>query len=277
MSENRLENLLGSVGAAGGGFLRYLGGLAYLARESFIYAVKLTFKRDAVSSFRKQAIAAQMVRVGVRSIPIVSMVILFVGMILAFQMAYVLRQFGTFELVPAVVAVAMLRELSPLLTAVVLSGYAGASIAAEIGTMVVSEEIEALETSGLNPIRFLVMPRVVASTIMLFCLTIFSNLVGVFGGFIIGTSLIGISPWMYYSQTVLYLKTQDLVTGLIKSVAFGALIALIACHEGLRVRGGAEGVGRATTQSVVFSIVAIIVTDLFFSAIFYALQQAGWL
>jgi len=193
----------------------------------------------------------------------------FVGMIIAFQMAYVIRAWGMDNLVPAVVGVAMLRELGPLLTAIVLSGFAGASIAAEIGTMVVSEEIMALETSALNPVRFLVMPRLAATTFMMFCLAIIGNLVGIIGGFVICNGFLQMSIHLFYTNTVEHLKMQDLVTGLIKSLAFGCLIALIACYEGLRVRGGAEGVGRATTQSVVYSIVAIITMDLFFSALFY--------
>ena len=135
--------------------------------------------------------------------------------------------------------------------------------------MVVSEEILALESEAMNPIQFLVMPRVIASALMLLCLTIFANFIGILGGFTISGLILGLSPNFYYAQTVEFLKVQDLLTGLIKSVVFGTLIALIACQEGLRVKGGAEGVGRATTLAVVYGIVALISTDLFFSWFFF--------
>jgi phospholipid/cholesterol/gamma-HCH transport system permease protein len=269
VSEHRLARLLGTIGVGGRSFLEYLGGMGYLLVESFVYFLRLTFRMEPTRRGRSRALWAQMVRVGVRSIPIVSLVLFFVGMILAFQMAYVLRTFGAYQLVPAVVGVSMLRELGPLLAAIVLTGFAGASIAAEIGTMVVSEEVMALETGALNPVRFLVMPRVVATTLMLLCLTILADFVGILGGFFITTAVLDMSPNFYYSTTVEFLKMQDLLTGLAKSVAFGVLIALVACQEGLRVKGGAEGVGRATTQSVVYGIVAIISTDLFFSWLFW--------
>ena len=217
---------------------------------------------------RRRAITEQMVRVGVRAVPIVSLVVLFVGMVLAFQMDYVLRKIGLNEWIARIVAVSMLRELAPLLTGVVMSGFAGASIAAELGTMVVGEELLALESQALDPVKFLVMPRVIATTVMEICLTVIANIVGVLGGFIVATGLFGINPYNYYDQTVRFLKTQDLITGLIKAGVFGLLISLIACYLGLRVTAGAEGVGRATTLAVVYSIVAIIVTDLVFSILF---------
>jgi phospholipid/cholesterol/gamma-HCH transport system permease protein len=269
MAEGRIEGFLGTIGAGGESFLGYVGGVGRLFTESLWYYVQLVLRLPGTRRSGRQAVWAQRVRVGVRSVPIVCLVLFFVGMILSFQMAYVLRDFGADYLVPAVVGVAMLRELGPLLTAIVLTGFAGASIAAEIGTMVVEEEVLALETSALNPVRFLVMPRVMACIVMLLFLTVIANLVGVLGGFTIATTLLRMSPEMYYSNTVDYLKMQDLITGLVKSMAFGALIALIGCQEGLRVEGGAEGVGRATTRSVVYGIVAIISTDLFFSWFFY--------
>jgi phospholipid/cholesterol/gamma-HCH transport system permease protein len=269
MSENRVERLLGTVGAAGKSLLVYIGGMGYLLKESLRYFAVLVLRLEGRRRGGGRAVFIQMVRVGVRSIPIVALVLFFVGMIIAFQMAYVLRDFGAPQAVPAVVGVSMLRELGPLLTAIVLTGFAGASIAAEIGTMVVSEEILALESEALNPVQFLVMPRVMATALMLLCLTIFANFVGILGGFVISALVLDMAPNFYYAKTVEFLKMQDLVTGLIKSVVFGVLIALIACQEGLRVKGGAEGVGRATTLSVVYGIVALISTDLFFSWLFW--------
>jgi phospholipid/cholesterol/gamma-HCH transport system permease protein len=269
MSESRVENFFGSVGGGGKNLLGYVGGMGYLFVESLYHYARLTLRMAVTRRSGHEAVWAQRVRVGVRSLPIVSLVLYFVGMILAFQMAYVLRDFGAEQLVAATVAVAMMRELGPLLTAIVMTGFAGASIAAEIGTMVVEEEILALETSAMNPTRVLVMPRVMACILMLLFLTVIANVVGILGGFSIATTLLRMSPENYYSSTKEYLKMQDLITGLIKSMAFGGLIALIGCREGLRVEGGAEGVGRATTRAVVYGIVAIIGTDLFFSWFFY--------
>jgi phospholipid/cholesterol/gamma-HCH transport system permease protein len=269
MSENRVVRLLGTVGGAGMDLVLYLGGLGCLFKESLRFFTVLALGLGGRKRGGFRTLFFQMVRIGVRSVPIVSLVVFFVGMIIALQMAYVLKGFGAPQAVPAVVGVAMLRELGPLLTAIVLTGFAGASIAAEIGTMVVSEEILALESEAMNPIQFLVMPRVIASALMLLCLTIFANFIGILGGFTISGLILGLSPNFYYAQTVEFLKVQDLLTGLIKSVVFGTLIALIACQEGLRVKGGAEGVGRATTLAVVYGIVALISTDLFFSWFFF--------
>ena len=229
---------------------------------------KVLFTREYLSRARRHNIADQMVRLGVRAVPIVTLVLLFVGMVLAFQMDYVLRNFGQKEWIARVVAVSMLRELAPLLTGVVMSGFAGASIAAELGTMVVGEEILALQSQALDPLKFLVMPRVIATTFMQVCLTVLANIVGILGGFVVATMVLGQNPYGYYEQTVTFLETQDLITGLVKAGAFGLLISVIACYLGLRVTAGAEGVGRATTLAVVYAIVAIIVTDLVFSAFF---------
>jgi len=197
-----------------------------------------------------------------------SLVLMFVGMVLEFKMDYDQREMAEKDWIARIVAVAMLRELGPLLTGIVMCGFAGASIAAELGTMVVGEEILALESQALDPIKFLVMPRVIATTLMVVCLTVIANVVGIIGGFIVTSTVLGLDPHNYYQNTVAYLKTQDLLTGLVKAGAFGMLISLIACYLGLRVTAGAEGVGRATTLAVVYAIVAIIVTDLVFSAFF---------
>ena len=269
MAENPMVQFVGGVGARGLGLLSYIGGMGYLLKDSIHHFFRMVFRLESTGGSGSRNLFAQMVRVGVLSLPIVFLVLFFVGMIIAFQMAHVLRDWGAMDLVAATVGVSMVRELGPLLTAIVLTGFAGASIAAEMGTMVVGEEILALETSALNPVRFLVMPRVIACIIMVFCLTMLANIVGILGGFTISVTVLNLSPESYYRTTIEYLKMQDLVTGLIKSIGFGGLIALIACQEGLRVSGGAEGVGKATTRSVVYGIVAIISTDLFFSWLFF--------
>jgi phospholipid/cholesterol/gamma-HCH transport system permease protein len=248
--------------------VRFVGGLAYLLGDALRWTARGLFLRDV--RLGRDALAYQMVRVGVRSIPIIILVQLFLGIILALQMAPTLASYGQLERVADVVAIAMFRELGPLLSAIVLSGFAGASIAAEIGAMVEGEEVKALRAHALNPIHFLVLPRVWATVIMLVGLCVIADVVGVLGGMLTGWGVLDISPAVYLDYTRLALVPRDFITGLVKAGVFGLMIALIACYEGLNVSGGAEGVGRATTATVVKSIVALIGTDVLFTATFYA-------
>ena len=221
----------------------------------------------------RAAIMSQMVRIGVRSIFIIGLVSSCVGLILALQMAPQLDKFGSRDLVANITGVAIFRELGPLIASIVLTGFAGAAIAAEIGTMVVGEEIEALEAHALNPVRFLVVPRVIASVISMTCLAVFANLIAVTAGWVVGVTALGIPSERYIQNTLDQVKLVDFLTGVGKATVFGLLIGVIACNNGLRVTGGASGVGQATTSTVVQSIVAIIIADLMFTAIFYAV---GW-
>jgi phospholipid/cholesterol/gamma-HCH transport system permease protein len=213
-----------------------------------------------------------MVRVGVRSIPIISLVVFCIGAILALQMAPILDDYGALAQVADIIGVAMFRELGPLVAAIVLTGFAGASITAELGSMVVSEEIEALEAGAIPPIRFLVVPRVLATTIMMVCLAVVADLVGTGGGMIVSKLFLGIDFRQYLERVFAIVKMQDFITGLIKSAVFGSLISGQACYLGLNVTGGAEGVGNATTKTVVYTIVALITVDLMFTAVFYYLE-----
>lgn len=221
----------------------------------------------------KSAIVSQMVRVGVRSVAIISLVSGCVGFILAFQMAPTLEKYGSRELVANITGVAIFRELGPLIAAIVLTGFAGAAIAAEIGTMVVGEEIEALEAHALNPVRFLVVPRVIASVVSMTCLAVIANLVAVTSGWAVGVLALDIPSERYIQNTLDQVKFVDFWTGIAKATIFGLLIGLIACSNGLRVTGGAAGVGNATTNTVVQSIVAIVVADLIFTFMFF---KVGW-
>jgi phospholipid/cholesterol/gamma-HCH transport system permease protein len=249
-------------------FLEFLGGATYLIGDTLTWILRTVILRK--SRFGREHLFAQMVRVGVRSIPIVSLVQVFIGIILALQMAPTLKSYGQIQRVADIVAIAMFRELGPLLSGIVLSGFAGASIAAELGTMVEGEEIKALRASALNPIRFLVMPRFLATVFMLTMLTVIADVVGVLGGFITSTLVLNLSPESYLSYTRAALTQKDFITGLVKAGVFGVMISMIACYEGLNVTGGAEGVGRATTSTVVKSIVALITADVLFTAVFYA-------
>jgi len=218
-------------------------------------------------------INAQIVRVGVRSISIVMLVSGSIGIILALQTSPTLEQYGQTDKVANLIGVAVFRELGPLVAAIVMVGFAGASIAAELGTMVVGEEVEALEAMGLNPVRYLVVPRLIATVASLLALAVVSNLTAVFFGMVVGVTALGIPYDLYVSNTISQLKMSDFLTGLMKAGVFGLLLGLIACHNGLKVTGGAAGVGRATTETVVQTVIFVVLSDLFFSTIFYAI---GW-
>lgn len=220
----------------------------------------------------KSAIVSQIVRIGVRSIFIVTIVSGAVGLILALQLSPPLEEFGSKDKVANIIAVAVLRELGPLIGAIVLTGFAGASIAAEIGTMVVSEEIEALEAHALNPVRFLVVPRVIASTLSMTTLGVMSSFAAIIAAMGISIVVLEIPYETYMDNMLMQAKQVDFWTGVAKGAVFGTLIGIIACTNGLRVTGGAAGVGRATTYTVVECIVAIVVADLVFTAIFFALE-----
>ncbi len=262
-----MKSLLALAGGQVLGLFDYLGGLVLLLWDSLWWMTLGPLRRSG--RLRVDETFYQMERLCVRSFWIVSLVIFFVGIILAFQMAYVLRTLGVTEYVANITGVAMTREMAPLLVAMVMTGYAGAAITAEIGTMVVSEEILALETGAMNPVRFLVVPRVLAAMAVMPFVTLVATYIGILGGFFVGNVLLGIEAEKYMNRTLESLKYKDVFTGLVKAEAFGVIVALIACQEGLRVTGGAEGVGRATTNSVVRSIVAIIICDMFFTALFY--------
>ena len=213
------------------------------------------------------ATSTQAIRIGADALPIVSLIAFLLGLIMAFQAAFQLRQFGANIFVANLVGISMVRELGPLMTAIVVAGRSGSAISAELGTMVVGEEIDALRTMGINEIRFLVVPRVYAITVTQPALTLYANAVGVAGGFLIGVFYLELSATAYIQQTISALTIGDLATGLSKSGVFAWIIALIGCHSGLHITGGAEGVGRATTKSVVASIFAIIVADSVFTTL----------
>jgi phospholipid/cholesterol/gamma-HCH transport system permease protein len=259
-----------AIGAAVLGLLDHIGAALWLAVDAFGWVIRGISTRK--TRLGKRAIIAQVVRIGVRSIFIVGLVSGCVGLILAFQLAPPLDQFGQKELVANIIGVAVLRELGPLIGAIVLTGFAGASIAAEIGTMVVSEEVEALEAHALNPIRFLVVPRVLASVVSMTCLAVLADLVAVIAALGISILVLDIPYATFMSNLLDQAKQVDFITGVSKGTIFGLLIGVIACLNGLKVSGGAAGVGRATTGTVVQCIVAVVIADLAFTAVFYALK-----
>ncbi len=211
----------------------------------------------------------QMEEVGVKSTTIVFLITFLIGVILAFQMAYQLARFGALDFVGALVGVAVTRELGPLMTAIVMAGRVGASFTAEMGTMKVSDEILALETMALNPVKFLITPRFLAILIMLPCLTIMADFMGILGGYLIGTTTLGINSIAYINNSLDAIKVVDITTGLVKSVVFAVIIVMVGSYMAFIIEGGAEKVGQNTRNSVVISMVLIIIADLFFTALFY--------
>lgn len=249
--------------------LRHTGSVFYLLVDATTWMWRgLTKKRYRLG---RSAIISQICRVGVQSVFIVAIVSGAVGLILALQLAPPLDEFGQRDKIANIITVAVLRELGPLIGAIVLTGFAGASIAAEIGTMVVSEEIEALEAHALNPVRFLVVPRVLASLISMTCLGVISSFVAIVAALAVSVLVLGVPYETYMDNMLQQAKLVDFLTGVFKGGVFGALIGIIACANGLQVTGGAAGVGRATTYTVVECVVAIVIADLIFTAIFFAL------
>jgi phospholipid/cholesterol/gamma-HCH transport system permease protein len=241
----------------------YVGGLTELGWDT----VRLTFKRP----FERKAFMQQLDEVGVRSMSIVIITAAFIGMVLALQTAYALADFGGKLFVGKVVSLSLVRELAPVLMALMVGGRVGAGMTAEIGTMKVTEQIDALRALATNPIRKLIVPKVLATTLMMPILTTIAILVGTLGGMLIAVVSLGLSVNLYFRSVITTLGYNDLASGIGKTFFFGFVIALIACYNGLRTTGGADGVGRATTATVVSSAISVLVMDFFLTKLFMAL------
>ena len=246
--------------------LSYIGSLASLGARAAYDTLVAPFQGKPL---RLQRAVSQAMEVGVRCLPILSLITFFIGLILALQAAYELRKFGAISAVATAVAVTMSRELGPLITAVVVIGRSGSAFAAEIGTMKVSEEIDALETMAISPIRFLVAPKFLAMMVMLPCLTTWANAMGILGGALFGVTQADFTFTRYIRASIDSLLVHDITTGLLKSVMFGITITAVGCLEGLSTGAGAEQVGRSTTRAVVMSIFLVVIVDLFFTALFF--------
>ncbi len=214
-------------------------------------------------------IVKQMEEVGINSLPVVMVTATFTGMVLALQSWSGFQRFQATSFVGSVVALSMTRELGPVFAGLMVSGRVGASMAAELGTMKVTEQIDALVTLATNPVKYLVVPRVVASTLVLPVLVIFADLIGILGGYFVSVYLLGANPYVYTDKTYQYLEFRDIYTGLVKAAVFGFLIALISCYNGFIAQGGAEGVGRATTRAVVASSMTVLVSDYFMTSFMF--------
>jgi len=219
--------------------------------------------------FRFRVVFRQMEFVGVNSVGVVLITGAFTGMVLALQTYHGFKMFGGESLVGSTLALAMTRELGPVFTALMVTGRVGSAMAAELGTMKVTEQIDALNTMSVNSIQYLVMPRIIAAILMLPVLTIISDFVGIVGGYFVGVNLLKINSGIFIAKIIDIVELDDIFNGLIKAAFFGFILSLIGCYKGIYTIGGAEGVGRATTQSVVLSSILIFISDYFLTAVMF--------
>jgi phospholipid/cholesterol/gamma-HCH transport system permease protein len=240
-----------------------VGGVAVLSWETLLAALS--------PPFELRELVRQVDEIGIKSLSIASITALFTGMVLALQTSVGLTRFGAKLYVGSIVSMAMVRELGPTLTAVILAGRVGSGITAELGSMVVTEQVDALRAIGASPVRKLVVPRVLACMVVVPLLAVLADFLGIIGGMIIGTTELHVS-WHFYLRTVRdTLMLQDVMSGIGKAPFFGFLVGVIACTNGLRTQGGTEGVGRATTNTVVAASIAILVFDFFLTKLFLLL------
>ena len=263
---SKAESLFGLIGRRATHFRDDIHDISKLINDAFYWTIVSALQRQRMQ-FR--AGISESVKAGYDAVPIVAVISLFVGIILALQAAYQLKRVGALIYVANLVGVSMTRELGPILTAIIVAGRSGSAFAAEIGSMKVEEEVDALVTMGINPVRFLVVPKLVAMMIMVPALTVFSDFLGIVGGLFLSTTALEIPPYIYFQQTLNSLLIKDVLTGLIKAWAFGTAITVIGAHEGFKVAGSAMEVGRRTTASVVTSIFLVIMLDFFFTTLFY--------
>lgn len=250
-------------------FLREVGGMFWFIISTF--AETMDNVRRGRRPFRAASFFRQTERAGVGSVPLVAMVSFFLGLTMALLTGYQLQRFGTERLVPGLVAIAFTRELGPLLTGIMLAARVGAAFTAELGTMEINEEVEAIEAMGISPLRFLVAPRVLALFALMPCLSVVSSVAAIIATSLISRAYFSIA-FVYFNDLVIHsLLMRDIITGVIKSLLFGLLIGAIACYRGLNVKGGASGVGTSTTSSVVTAITTVIGFDTLFNVVYIAI------
>ncbi len=254
-----------AVGEATNRSVAYVGGLGEICGSSLRLLILSPLKRRRMLGRAvHEAMAA-----GVGAIPIVTLITFFVGIIIALQGAYELQRLGATQLVASLVAISISRELGPLITAIVVIGRSGSAFAAEVGTMRVTEELDALKTMALDPVAFLVVPKFLAMAVMVPCLAIWADLMGVLGGALFGVAGAGYTFSGYLLATRDALLMRDITSGVVKSLVFGIVITAVGCQEGFSTGAGAEEVGRSTTSAVVISILLVVLIDLVFTLLFY--------
>jgi len=229
-----------------------------------------TVRRFGSRPWHIRMLLQQMEEVGVQSLPVVMLTALFTGMVLALQSYIVFHRFAAESLTGVVVSMSLVRELGPVLVGLMVAGRVGAAFAAELGTMRVTEQIDALWTLSTDPVRYLIMPRLIAVTVMMPLLVVVADFIGIYGGYAISIHLLDQNPTVYMENTTLYMELPDFYSGLIKAGFFGMLIGIIGCTEGFNCQGGAAGVGTATTRAVVISCMSILIADYFLTAWMFA-------
>ncbi|HMP90801.1 MAG TPA: ABC transporter permease [Kiritimatiellia bacterium] len=245
--------------------VRNTGRAMIMILEAFLH-MRSMFSRRA-----RHEILHQMYLGGIKSLGVITVVGMFTGMILALQTGLELRRFGLQSNIGTAVTVVMLREMGPFMTALIIAASVGSAIAAQLGTMTVSEEISALEIMSINPVRFLVMPRLVSLMVMMPLLTVYTNMVGIFGGAIVGTTQLEVTMTAYFDNARLYAENKDLYVGLLKALVFGIVITTVACHQGFSTKEGAVGVGQATRRTVIISFLTILILGYIITRLFYTL------
>jgi phospholipid/cholesterol/gamma-HCH transport system permease protein len=248
-----------SVGEVGAGFI-----LLCAAMKSIPKAIR-----------QRHLVTDQMLRIGIGSLPLVLVTSVFTGGVAAVQAAYQFQNYVPMRYLGTVIGKSVVIELGPVLTALVVGGRVGASIAAELGTMKVTEQIDALETLAIDPVRYLVSPRLFAAIIMLPVITIFADFIAIIGGYFVALIGLDVSTHVYFTGLKLFLDASDVFSGLIKAIFFGGIIAMMGCYHGLRTEGGAEGVGIATTKAVVSSCLLILITDYILASLLFSTVFKG--
>jgi len=243
-----------------GQLFHYIGSISFFIKNTFWWL--FTKKRDLKSLVR------EVIFIGIDSFPLVSLIAFFIGMIIAFQTAYQLQQFNSEIQLASLVALSLVRELGPVIGALIVAARSGASITAGIGSMKISEQVDALEALGVEPIDYLVVPKFIALIVCMPILIIYADFLGILGGYVIGSTKFAIPAGLYFRMTIDALKFKDILSGLFKSVCFGSVIAFVSCYEGFRPFSSTD-VSRSVTHSVVRSFMLIIIVDCILTALFY--------
>ncbi len=254
-------DFLATVGRIFLGFLSHVGRLSAFAGVAVSHMVR--------PPFYPRLMVRSMIEIGYFSLPVVGLTAVFTGMVLALQSYSGFSRFAAEGAVATVVVLSVTRELAPVLAGLMVAGRIGASMAAEIGTMRVTEQIDALTTLSTNPFKYLVAPRLLAGLLMVPCLVLVADIIGVFGGYIVGVYKLGFNPSSYISRTWEYLEPLDVISGLTKAAVFGFVISLMGCYHGYYSRGGAQGVGAATTNSVVSAAIMILIFNYIITALYF--------
>ncbi len=261
MRQRTLAGDISTIGGAGLNVVRRVGRFGVFGLHTLLLVV--------LPPIKLQRIAARINFVGFQSLLVIFLTGSFTGMVLSMQGYYALNRFGSDAFLGPMVALSLLRELGPVLAGLMVTGRAGSAIAAEIGVMRINEQIDALELMGLNTFRYLVAPAFIACVIALPLLTAFFNVVGIFGGYLVGVKLLGVSSGTYFGEMINYVEISDITAGTYKALSFGAIIGWVCCYKGYYVGFGAEGVSKATTEAVVLASVLILIWDYFMTSILF--------